>query len=267
MNTYNPEKKTDTCSFLPDDTVNLPGQCISFIIPTCCDSRIYSSIEKMMKIFKELNGEIIIVDDSAPETFEAICSQMKKEYGNKVKVIKGDKQGKGSAVKKGVLAASGEIVFYLDSDLPVHLENVTLFISKIVLENFDIVIAERQFNFYRLFNKPVRFFLSIVLFLMQRLFVFNSSFFYDTQCGFKAFRRSTIKILANLQTVNGGMFDIEYLYIAKKMGMKIEKIRTFKTAEKEKTRIRIMHCVLNDPIDLVKIKINGLMHRYYWDFE
>ncbi len=48
--------------------------------------------------------------------------------------------------------------------------------------------------------------------------------FGDTQCGFKMFRHAVIQDIFSRQRVNGLAFDVEILYIAKKLGFSIVEI-------------------------------------------
>ena len=43
----------------------------------------------------------------------------------------------------------------------------------------------------------------------------------DTQCGFKLFRTDVAKKIVSYQMINGFAFDVELLYIAKKMGYRV----------------------------------------------
>src|SRR5262249_36294250 len=48
--------------------------------------------------------------------------------------------------------------------------------------------------------------------------------FKDTQCGFKAFTRPACRALFPLQQIERWGFDPELLYLAKKLGFKIEEV-------------------------------------------
>ena len=49
--------------------------------------------------------------------------------------------------------------------------------------------------------------------------------FLDTQCGFKLFRRDAAQAIFSRQKLDGFSFDVEDLYIAKKLGIAVVKCR------------------------------------------
>ncbi len=237
------------------------NQKVSFIIPTYNEStHIRDILDKFIAWCSKYNYEIVIVDDSNDETVEVISQYTREKKLNTVKLIKGARKGKGNAIKIGLSEATGEIIFYLDADLVIPLENIDVFISEINNNNVDVVIGKRLLRFKH--RNIFRLILSVGLFLIQRLFIFNSSFFYDTQCGFKAFTNMAAKKIAPKQTVNGGMFDVEILYIARLLDLKISQIQIIPGPELRETKIRLLSCLIKDPIDLLKIKINSLLGKY-----
>jgi len=112
------------------------------------------------------------------------------------------------------------------------------------------------------YRNVARLILSAGLFVAQRVFVFQSARFFDTQCGFKAFRRDAARRLATLQTVDGGMYDIEYLYIAVKNGMRIAQVPVPPMPEVRSSRIRVLRCLVTDPLALLRVKWNGVRGQY-----
>jgi len=162
---------------------------------------------------------VIVVENSADETakiagdfaradprFRAICNRVAR--------------GKGYAVKTGMLAAEGDIVFFMDADLSVPLRFVDEFLPHFTDAN-DIVFGSRQHPqsviarsqpvlrvFYgRLFNLCLR-----------RL---GATSFQDTQCGFKAYRREAARAVFSKLTLDGFGFDVESLALAEVMKFRI----------------------------------------------
>ena len=187
-----------------------PLKRVSVVVPTYNEPALEAWVERLSRVLPH-ESEILIVDDSAepPDVAGA-------------RVLRGEKRGKGDAVRIGMLAAEGEVVFHLDADVDDEKLALIPDFIRLIDEGHDVAIAERRGRWqYRNFG---RFILSIGLFLGQRFFIFHSTRFFDTQCGFKAFRRDAARKLAALQTVRGGMYDIEYLYIAMKNGMRIAQV-------------------------------------------
>ncbi len=213
-------------------------------------------LDRLEPVLAPLEGEVVIVDDSEAAPLEA-ANQTRSIA---VRLLRGDRRGKGDAVRLGMLAADGEVVLHLDADIDEEtLPLIADFVRRIEAGS-DVVIAERRGRWH--YRNFARFILSIGLFLAQRLFVFHSSRFFDTQCGLKAFRRAVARRLASLQSVRGGMYDIEYLYIAVKNGMRIDQVSIGAMRELRPSRLRVWRCLYTDPIDLLRVKWHGLRGRY-----
>lgn len=223
---------------------------LSLVVPTYNENEIERWLGLLDPIIQPFDSEVILVDDSEPTA-----------RVDGVRVLAGTKRGKGDAVRIGMLAAEGNVVFHLDADVEEEkLRLIPEFVRLVEEEGYDVVIAERRERLqYRSF---ARFFLSIGLFLAQRFFIFQSTRFFDTQCGLKAFRRDVAQKLASMQTVRGGMYDIEYLYIAVKQRMRIAQVPVSPMRELRPSRLRVLRCLAVDPFDLVRVKWNGIRGRY-----
>jgi len=233
---------------------------ISIIVPTKNEILSGEMVRALVEACNGYDHEILIIDDSKTEIRSKLIQLVETLSDHNLRVIKGDGKGKGGAVRKGILHASGTVVFYMDADFRIPLFHVKEFADKIVSENFDSVIAERGFD--KTLRTPLRFFLSLSLFLLVRILVFQSRFFFDTQCGFKAFRADIIKRLASQQIIDGGMFDVEYLYMALKNKLRVAKISVSPFPEIRPSKINLLKCAFCDFFDLVKIKIRGCLGHY-----
>jgi dolichyl-phosphate beta-glucosyltransferase len=241
---------------------------VSFVIPTFEEEQLGESLDILEAHLRELRDnhfEIVIVDDSGDRHKVAIdrfIEERRSAYGDHVVVraIDGRGRGKGDAIRLGALAALGSVVFTMDADIPVPLDHVTQFLRLIDDRGFDVVIGERPLM--RNFREPLRCLLSRALFAAQRFLVFGQDHFDDTQCGFKAFRRAILRDLANRQIVSGGMYDVEYLYAARRRGAAIARVPVVPNAERRASKIRVLHASIVDPIALVRVKLSGLAGRY-----
>jgi len=76
-------------------------------------------IDEINKVFEEnkIIGEVVVVDDSSPDGTSQMVEELKKKYPNTRLITRPGKMGIGSAYKKGVENASGEVVALLDADL------------------------------------------------------------------------------------------------------------------------------------------------------
>jgi glycosyltransferase involved in cell wall biosynthesis len=226
----------------------------SLIVPTLKED--FSSVyARLRESLTPLDGtfEIIFVDDSSEEhRIRARNALTDTDPRVLVRVVEGPHAGKGAAVRVGVAEARGSVIFTMDADLPVPLHHVGEFL-RLVDQGADVVIAERPLD--RAFDSVLRYATSRGLLLMQRALVFHSSEFKDTQCGFKAFRGDLARAIAGGQIVDGGMYDLEYLFDARRAGAHIVKVPVVPNPETRASRIKIWTCIRRDWVDLVRIRL------------
>jgi glycosyltransferase involved in cell wall biosynthesis len=241
---------------------------VSVVIPTLREDQIGQTLTHLGGELGAIDGyafEILLVDDSA-EPFKKIMDDATAAFNSSfapklsAKRVDGPRKGKGAALREGARASRGAIVFWMDADLPVPLENVERFLRLFADDGVDLVVAERPFD--RNLSQPVRFVASRALFALQRLLVFHSRAFKDTQCGFKAFRGDLLREIAGKQIVDGGMADIEYLYVAVRAGARAARVGVVPNPETRESKINVRNALLTDPIDLVRIKLRGLRGGY-----
>jgi glycosyltransferase involved in cell wall biosynthesis len=229
---------------------------LSVVVATKNEPQLDTWLDRVAAVTAPFDTEILIVDDSeaAPEK--------PAPRGVETRVIAGPNRGKGAAIRKGMLEARGDVVLCLDADVDAkRLELIPRFYERIAGGGADGVIAERtrRGEYDRGF---VRSFLSIGLLVAQRVVIFHSARFFDTQCGFKAWRHDVARELASRQAIDGGMYDIEYLYQAVQRGLRIESILIEPMEEIRASRINILRCLVIDPRDLLRVKLRGLLGRY-----
>lgn len=196
---------------------------ISIIIPAYNEElRIKSTLDKILyytNANNSYNYEIIVVDDGSKDKTIDLVGQ----YKNVVLVRQSINQGKGAAVRRGMLEAKGDLLLFSDADLSTPIEELSKLIEKIDAGN-DIAIGSRALNndlirehqpFYReimgkTFNKIVQFL------VIKGIF--------DTQCGFKLFTKDVGKKVFGLSKIDGFSFDVEVLFLASKFNYKIAEV-------------------------------------------
>ena len=179
----------------------------------------------MEQVFRFLEGqsftsEVIIVENgSADRTLEA-AQEFARKHEN-IRVIQSE-QGKGAAVKRGMLEAQGEYRFMCDADLSMPVDEIVKFIPP-ALEGFDVAIASREAEGAVRYNEPSYRHIGGrgINFIIQTLILPGLN---DTQCGFKCFRADVANDIFNLQTLYGWSFDIELLYIARRRKYRIHEV-------------------------------------------
>jgi dolichyl-phosphate beta-glucosyltransferase len=225
----------------------------SIVVPTLNEDLV-GTLRTLDECFAGLDGtfEVLFVDDSPDDHRNAQRDALARATSRcTARLIEGPRRGKGAAVRAGVAATAGSVVFTMDADLPIPLQHVGQFLH-LLDEGADVAIAERPLD--RAFDSLARYAVSRSLLVIQRVFVFHSREFRDTQCGFKAFRGDLARDIARGQIVDGGMYDLEYLFEAHRRGAKVVKISIVPNAETRESKIDVWKCFTRDWIDVVRVR-------------
>ena len=154
--------------------------------------------------------EFIFVDDGSKDNTLDIL----KEYNFCHKRIISYKKnrGKGYAVKSGVLSASADKIIFIDVDGSIHPSQIKQMIRS--LDHYDVVVGDRTLKESKMVSPSYRKFTGISFNIMSRI-LFNIKN-KDSLCGFKGFRRKTIKNLFENLISERWAFDVEIFYKIKK---------------------------------------------------
>ena len=233
---------------------------LSVIIPAFNEAeRLPTTIDAAYQWLAEhIDGgfEIIVVDDGSSDATVTKTHEMISRRPHLRVLEQPQNMGKGAAVRRGMLEANGEVCLFMDADHSTHIREAAKVLPAIEA-GADVVIASRQHpesdisvsqswlreHMGKSFNMIMR---SIVGLEMQ-----------DTQCGFKAFTAKAAKEIFSRQQLDGFSFDVELLFLARKLGFKVAEIPV-EWINEPNSRVRM----LADPalmfMDVMRIR---RMHR------
>jgi glycosyltransferase involved in cell wall biosynthesis len=158
--------------------------------------------------------EIIVVDDgSTDKTY----SQVSKIKSVKVKIVGYKKnQGKGHAIRFGMMQAKGDIVGFIDAGMDIHTKGFAMLLNHMDWYNADVIVGSKLHPVSKVKYPTWRKVLSWgYRYLTRKLFGFKIR---DTQVGLKFFKKKVVKdVMPNLM-VKQYAFDIEILAVAYKLG-------------------------------------------------
>jgi glycosyltransferase involved in cell wall biosynthesis len=210
-------------------------------------------------------SEVIVVDDGSTDK----SRQLIKSYILKhpqIQLVENPHQGKAKTVITGMLMARGDNILFTDFDQATPLSEIEKLLP--YLKNSDIVIGSRN-------NKregaP---FSRIVMargFMMLRNLILNLGI-YDTQCGFKVFKKNAAQtIFKKLKLYKGRKltigssvtagFDVELLYLSKKLGYRIVEVPVVWNYV-ETRRVSPLRDSIEGLKDLLRIKIADMSGKY-----
>lgn len=166
--------------------------------------------------------DVIVINNNSRDTTRQVADEFARGT-DLLHVLDQPIQGKGAAVRKGILAATGEYAFICDADLAMPIEELPRFFPATLGKAYDIAIGSREVKGAQRFDEPA------YRHLMGRVFNFvvrtlAVSGIQDTQCGFKAFRREVGQAIFRVQKIDGFAFDVEVLALARRWGYGIEEI-------------------------------------------
>ncbi len=198
---------------------------LSIIIPIYNEERkIIQDIKTASDFLLSQNweGEIIVVDDGSSDGTVAGLKKFQNEYSFKL-LQHSANQGKGGAVKTGMLASQGDYVMFVDSGYCVPFQCAIQGLDLLTANQCDLAFGSRKLpasivpnppNFYRrAFSKIFNLFIVYLLKVPPG--------FTDTQCGFKIFKGPVARELFSLCETRGFTFDIEILLRALKKGYRV----------------------------------------------
>ncbi|MGH7203878.1 MAG: glycosyltransferase [Candidatus Levyibacteriota bacterium] len=171
------------------------------------------NIESELKTMHHPYEILVVIDGHADNTY----TQIKSFRSRDVKVLTYDKnQGKGHAVRYGMLRARGDVIGTLDAGMDLNPKGLRILLDDFQKYNADIVIGSKRHPLSKV-NYPLK--RKIISFLSQKLikllFGLNVT---DTQVGMKFFRRNVIKAVLPRLLVKKFAFDIEILSVAYHLG-------------------------------------------------
>jgi dolichyl-phosphate beta-glucosyltransferase len=194
--------------------------------------------------------EVIVVDDGSSDGTADLVDQRSLHDWPMLRVLRQPRNlGKGAAVRRGCLEASGDLVLFMDADHAVPIAEVERFIVDIQSNGCGIVAGVRT---YQEQESKWRRIVGLSLQILAHLIVFRKAV-VDSQCGFKLFRRDVAQKIFSLCRVNGGMIDVELFHLMHLNDMRCY-FESVHWANKEGSRINFVRCMLLDPVDMLKIR-------------
>lgn len=237
---------------------------LSVVIPAYNEEKRIPETLRLIDAYLSRKGfryEIIVVDDGSKDNTVGVVEKFMNGRNN-AKLLKNcDNRGKGYSVKRGVLEARGENILFSDADLATPIEESEKLIHWLE-RGYDVAIGSRKIKGSSILTPASwrRRFIGI----LGHFFILSLGLkpnIIDTQCGFKVFRKEVARHVFPKQILDGGMFDVEVIYIALNNNFKIKEVPV-SWQHKEGSTINVLKCILFDPLDLIKIKINYFLRRY-----
>jgi dolichyl-phosphate beta-glucosyltransferase len=235
----------------------------SIVLPAYNEAeRIEKSLEKILRFADdhERKFEIIVVNDGSTDGTADIVRRYAAQHSSVRLLENPGNHGKGFSVRNGMLHGRGDILLFSDADLSSPIAEAEKLFGAIAA-GADVAFGSRWLRpelqvrpqplyrraLGRMFNLALRMILGLN--------------YKDTQCGFKAFRRSAAEQIFPRQAIERWGFDPELLYLAKRAGLRIEEVPVL-WAHREGTRIHPWRDGFRMFLELFKIRWNAISGKY-----
>lgn len=249
-----------TCDFKKDDSklgtdknvnskYDLNSCDIDVVLP--CYNPSTDWVEVVAQRFNELKDScpghrlrLIITNDGSHENFDNSHVRKLRKLVDGAKIIDYKvNMGKGAALRRGVLAATSQLVIYTDIDFPYRTECVKDMIAELESGSCDIVISKRNETYHNELS-----FVRRILSLASR--TMNSKLlgmkYPDAQGGLKGFNRVGREIFLQT-TIERFLFDTEFVY---------------KASQRDDIRLKQITVNLRDNIDLPSMGLKTMRREF-----
>lgn len=196
---------------------------LSFIIPAYNESaRIERSLQQAIEYFQyqPYTWEILVVDDGSRDDTAAI---VRRYEGERLRLLEQPRNmGKGAAVRRGMLEATGQFRIFSDADFSTPITETGGVV--VLLSMYDVVIGSRALdrNLVKVHQPWYRETMGKVFNLMVQALAVPG--IKDTQCGFKGFRDYAAREIFSRTKIDGFSFDAEAIFLARRLGFTIKEM-------------------------------------------
>jgi glycosyltransferase involved in cell wall biosynthesis len=218
---------------------------ISVVIPAHDEA---GELGKLLQEFNSFDGlELIVAEDASADGTPEIAREFAARNGNVILTRSSTLMGKGGAIKRGLAAATGDVLGFIDADRSIHPGDFMRLVDAINC-GADLAIGSRKLpGSVILEPQPLlRRILGSAYTALARALLQTTE--RDLQCGCKAFRRSLWDALS--VNCDGFAFDTELVAKAHKKGFSIVEVPiTWRNKADSKVKVRrdvlqMLRCLL-----------------------
>jgi len=236
---------------------------ISAVVPvyheqSCLDS----SMREIAAFLEQRFGtgyEIVAVDDGSRDRSVEILRALPPSL--RVRILENSiNLGKGASVRRGMLEASGDPVFFTDADLSTPLVELERFLP-LLDAGHDVVIGTRKHESAEIgkAQNVLRTYMGLgYTRLVNSLLGLDLT---DYTCGFKLFSREAAQAIFARSVVDGWSFDAEILFLARRLGFKIAEVPVH-WEDKPDSKVRIVRDTARSFAEILSIRLRAARGGY-----
>ena len=199
---------------------------LSVVIPAYNEERrIGPTLERIVTYLRTRpwTSEILVVIDGSRDRTVEVVEGVRTERPALHVLDDPVNRGKGHCVRRGMLAARGDLRLFSDADLSTPIEEVERLMAAIAAGH-DVAIGSRRLPQSRI-DVPQPWWRQAMgrsfNWCVRRFAVPDIA---DTQCGFKLFSADAAKRIFLRQRIEQFGFDVEVLWIARRLGLRVAEV-------------------------------------------
>ena len=242
-----------------------PGPELSIVIPCYNEERrLEPKLSEAIRYFRaglRTPFEIVLVDDGSTDRTRDLLEEARTRFAPLPVFVLGDapNQGKGQAVKTGVLATRGEKILVMDADFSIDIGEMFKFLD--ALDAYDAAIGTKK-HLLTETEKPQ----GIARRVLGKGFtaltnVFLGIRFTDITCGLKGFRGPAGRDVFGRQRIKRWSYDAETLFLLKKRGYASVEVPV-RWRHEEDSKVRTLKAIVSSFRELLAIRWNSAARRY-----
>ena len=236
----------------------MAGPRLSLIVPAYNEAKSIARTLAAIQTYCDGHGyryEVIVAADGDDGTREIVGRLAERD--RRLSVIgRPGRHGKGKGIREGVARANGEVVGFLDADYKVPIEEMEKLLPWLA-RGYDVVIGSRAMQESRIeVAQPLHRQLGSRAFGLCMHCLTGLWDIGDTQCGFKFFTAAVAKALFARQQIDGYMFDVEILYLARQAGQRIKEVGVCWRDDGD-SRLDLVAGNWRNMLDLFRIRFNS----------
>ncbi|NBS79514.1 glycosyltransferase [bacterium] len=193
------------------------------VLPVCNERHLVEEVSQSLEeaCRRDPGLRVVVVDDGSRDgTGEAFKQRLTSLKNAEVKILPKN-GGKGAAVRHGFEGATEDQLMFMDGDLAYSIDHLATL--RRALEQHDVVIGSRSMAPQAQGGLPAR--RAFLGWGFNRLACFLLGIDYpDTQAGLKGFQRKAAQRLFTRQRLADFAFDVELLYLCRKLGLGVGQI-------------------------------------------
>ena len=227
------------------------------------EAHLAETVRDLAGRLKEMAGswEFVVVDDGSSDGTRQVAATLLEEYPGTL-LSSSTNSGKGHAVRRGALAARGDEILIIDADSSYGSDHLPGFLEAL-RSGWDVAIGNRRdpASRYQLHASAFRYLYSRHLIGVG----FNWAArrvagipYFDTQCGFKAFKQGPATDIFERVRSRGYLYDVEALRIAHILGYRVQSLPVTYHYRGQPSSVRPLFGLVPVLLELLRIR---LRHR------